>query len=130
MIRMYFDADATQVIRDSVNPTEGQPDYYEGPGEGGEVTAMRYLFNPSHATDRFEDVSLTAYQDDDQMDIKYALDDGNGDPVQWLDTIQLPDGDYSTPLLVHVKVIFAPTSEPRKVTHIKHWIQAGKRFLK
>jgi len=66
MIRMYFDADATQVIRDSVNPTEGQPDYYEGPGEGGEVTAVRYLFNPTHATDRFEDVSLTAYQDDDQ----------------------------------------------------------------
>lgn len=130
MIRMYLDPEAVHVLRDSENPTEGQPDYYEGPSSGGEVEAVRYLYNPTHALDRFEQVSLTGYLDDALTDLKYSLDDGFGNPTVWLDTIELPDGDYSTPLRVHVKVIFAPTSQPVQRTNVKHLILAQRRFLK
>lgn len=130
MIRIYFDPQATQVVRDTVNPIDGQPDYFEGPGTGGEVTAKRWLFNPTHNMDRYEDIIITGYQDDAITDLKYALDDGNGNPLAWLDVVNLPNGDYATPYPVHVKVIFAPTSEPLRRTHVMHFVEAQKRFLK
>ena len=129
MIRMYFDAAATQVVRDNWGPNEGAPDAYEGPGAGGEVTAKRYLYNPEHATKTYQGITLSGYQDDSITDLKYALDEG-GVPGTFVDTLNLPDGDYATPFPVWVKVIFAPTGEPLKRTHIKHWIQAQREILK
>lgn len=127
---MYFDPAATQVVRDTVNPVDGQPDYYEGPGAGGQVTAVRWLYNPTHSQDRFEDIFITGYNDDGITDLKYALDDGSGNPVEWRDVLNLPNGDYSTPYPVHVMVVFAPTSEPLRRTDVMHLIVAQKRFLK
>ena len=126
---MYFDQNATQLVRDNWEPSAGAPDAYEGPGAGGEVIAKRYLYNPEHATKTYEGVTLSAYQDDAITDLKYALDEG-GQPGAFVDILNLPDGDYATPFPVWVKVIFAPTGEPLKRTHIKHWIQAQREILK
>lgn len=128
-LRMFFDQQATLVVRDNWGPTEGQPDAYEGPGAGGEVTALRYIYNTEHATKRYEQITLSAYQDDAVTDLKYALDNG-GVPGTFLDTLTLPDGDYATPYPVWVKVIFAPTAQPILKTTVKHWIQAQREILK
>lgn len=124
MLHLYFDEGATQRIRDNTDPKVGSPDRFEVPVSGGEVQALRYLWNDDPAF-TYHHVRVSAFQDSELIRIQYAQDEG-GFPGTFVDVLDLEDGSYTTPYPIWVKVTFAPAASvlPALYTDIYHRVQA------
>jgi|SRR5690606_9328226 len=124
MLHLYFDEGATQRIRDNTDPKVGSPDRFEVPVSGGEVQALRYLWNDDPAF-TYSHIRVSGFQDSGLIRLQYALDEG-GSPGVFQDWIVLEDGPYTTPYPIWVKVTFAPAESvtPALYVDIYHRIQA------
>lgn len=124
MLHLYFDAGATQRIRDNTDPKVGSPDRFEVPASGGEVRALRYLWNDDPAF-TYTNIRVSAFQDSELINLQYALDE-NGSPGTFMDSITLENGSYTTSYPIWVKVTFAPaeTLPPAFYVDVFHRIQA------
>jgi len=120
-LRMYFDETVSSLVRDDISPTLGSPDTYEGPAEGGSVERKLYLYSDNFQR-TYSNVQISALNTDADVQIHYALDQ-NGQPGTYQTTLQLPDGDYQTPVPIWVKVTFAPATEPTLRTDLRHHLQ-------
>lgn len=131
MLHLYYDQAHTQPVPDNVGAV-GTADVFQGNSSTGETTTpvQRWVWNDESATRRYEGIQLTALNDTADINIQYAPDNA-GSPGGFVETLNLADGDYATPVPVWVQVVFAGgKTEPVTITTAKHRIIIAREYAK
>lgn len=120
-LHLYLDPACTNQISEG---TGLNPDSCEGSGTTGFVNERKiYLKNNDPAKD-YKGVSITAYNDDANVDIKYAPD-ASGAPGTYADSLVLPDIlDATTVITIWRKVTVAAGQAAQNRVNIKHRVSA------
>lgn len=117
MIRMYHDQAGTQEV------TEQNPDSFrKAVFAGDDLEDVAELYLKTDDPDlTYENVSITAKGDDDgasesgQIDVKYSLDGSS-----YSDTLELPDGDYGSPIKIYRRAVAPDVQAAFRRTDIEH----------
>jgi len=116
VLHIYFDEEHTNMVSEG---TGTNPDSVRISGATGGVDQRKlYLWNDDEEK-TYEDVSITAANDDENVNIQYTLDI-NGSPGEWAESINLPNGDYRTAVPFWRKVVVAQHEDSITRRDISH----------
>ncbi|NPV72086.1 MAG: hypothetical protein HPY55_15885 [Firmicutes bacterium] len=115
-LHLYFDKAMTNQISEG---TMANPDQVTGDGQAGFTHELAlYLGNPS-TTKRYENVQITAVNDDANVDIKYAPDNA-GAPGTYADVLSVGAVSAGGVVKIWRKVTVAPGQVAQNRVNIKH----------
>lgn len=120
-LHLYHDAAATQVV-DAANPDTIRQAVISGNNMVDEKVLYLASDDPSLT---YENISITAAGDEDaaansgEVDVEYALDNA-GSPGVYVDTLNLPNGDYATPVPIWRRVTAPNVIRAFERTDIEH----------
>jgi hypothetical protein len=117
-LHLYFDQAMTNQVSEG---TMANPDQVTGNGQTGFTHELAlYLGNPS-TTKRYENVQITAVNDDANVDIKYAPDNA-GVPGTYADVLTVGAVSAGGVVKIWRKVTVAPGQAAQNRVNIKHRI--------
>lgn len=127
-LHFYFDEACTNQVSEGDG---SNPDVAIGNGTEG-FTDERPLWikndDPTKeykAADGYPALRITTLNDDEAVDVQYAEDDG-GKAGAYSDTLDLPDGAYTTPYKIWRRVTVQPGTPEQNRVDIKHQIRANR----
>jgi hypothetical protein len=126
MLRLYLDANTTNEVSSGLLPGDPgyNPDIVEGDGGAGFASELPLYVRSDNATKRYVYVKIRALNDDENVDIKYALDN-NGEPGQYADELSLPDINNATTIVkIWRKVVVKGGQKSQNRIDIKHEISS------
>jgi len=122
MLGIYFDAAHTDKLSESGAGTN--PDITRLNGAVGGVEEKKlYVWNDNAAAKTYEEIYVTAANDDEQFKVEYAADDA-GAPGTFSDAISLPNGDFATAVPFWRRVTIAVQADSVTRRDIKHNLNA------
>jgi len=123
-LHFYFDAGKSNMISEG---TQANPDTVTGSGTTGFTDERAIYVGNDSAAKRYESVTVTAVNDDANVDIKYAPDNA-GTPGAYADSINLPNiaaaGQAGDVVKIWRKVSVAAGQASQNRTNIKHRVTA------
>ena len=114
-LRIYLDPECTKEIADA-NPDSIRKAVVFNATMTDEISLYVKSDDPTLA---YENVSITALNDDIQLDAKYALDE-SGTPGEYQDALKLPSGLYDPPVRIWRKVTAPDVTAAFRRTDVKH----------
>ena len=122
MLKIFTDSEATnELTTDEVR---------DAVPAGETMIAERQLFLKSDSTDKtYENVSINALNDVDnpsdsgEISYRYAADDGNGSPEEYVNLLEFDSGDFDSAVPFWRKAIAPNVQNAFKNTEIEHNLQ-------
>ena len=105
-LRLFFDENMENPVA-AEEFEDGEPDEVKDAVQSGETLTdetVLYL-GSTDTTLTYENITIEQIEgtSDNDVNVEYAEDDGAGNPDTYSDPLNLPDGDYDTPVPIHRK---------------------------